>query len=133
MLDFSQFRCFTFDCYGTMIDWEAGILTALQPILRRHGKQLPDAELLRLYAELESQAEQRDYQPYRDVLRSVVAGMGRSLGFAASAEEQDSLPNSVASWRPFPDTIAALRQLKSRYQLAVISNVDDDLFAATAR
>ena len=133
MLDFSQFRCLTFDCYGTMMDWESGILAALQPIMRRHGKQVTDSQLLSMYADLESQAERGSYQPYRDVLRSVVAGIARKLGFTPTFDEIDSLPNSVDSWQPFPDTVAALRRLKTRYQLGVISNVDDDLFAATAR
>lgn len=132
-MDFSPFRCLTFDCYGTMIDWESGILAALAPIVRRHGKNIGEGELLALYAELESAAESGPYQPYRDVLRAVVQGMGARQGFTPSAEEAESLPNSLPAWQPFPDTVPALRRLKTRFQLAVISNVDDDLFAGTAR
>jgi len=132
MLDFSCFEVLTFDCYGTLIDWEAGIFSALRPILATHRKTLSDAALLELYAELEAQAEQGDYQPYRDVLETVVRGFGERLGFTPTEAETRSLPESLSRWEPFPDTVAALRRLKSRYKLAVLSNVDDDLFAFTS-
>lgn len=133
MLDFTQFTVISFDCYGTLIDWETGIFSALRPILAAHQKKLSDAQLLALYSELESEAEEREYRPYREVLKSVVQGYGRRLEFKPSEAEIESLPVSLANWKPFPDTVAALRKLKERYQLTIISNVDDDLFAATAR
>ena len=132
MLDFSQFSVLTFDCYGTMIDWESGIFSALRPILRSHKKELSDTAFLELYAELELCAEQRDFQNYRDVLQSVVCGFGERLEFKPRDAEVRSLPDSIANWQPFPDTVAALRRLKTRYKLAVISNIDDDLFALSA-
>jgi len=133
MLDFAQFQLLTFDCYGTLIDWESGIFSALHPILAAHGKTISDSALLRLYSELESDAEQGEFHTYREVLEAVVRGFGNRLGFTPTENQIRSLPDSLASWRPFPDTVAALRQLKARYQLAIISNVDDDLFAATGR
>jgi 2-haloacid dehalogenase len=133
MLNFSQFRLVSFDCYGTLIDWETGIFSALRLIVAAHGKTIADSEILRLYAELEAEAEQGEFHPYRDVLQSVVRGLGKRLGFMPTESQVCALPDSLPQWLPFPDTIAALRQLKARYQLAVISNVDDDLFAATAR
>jgi len=132
MLDLKGFKALTFDCYGTMIDWETGILTALRPILAAHGKKITDSALLELYSELEFAAEQAEFLRYREVLQSVVRGLGERLGFLPTDAEVCSLPESLANWQPFPDTVAALRKLKSRYQLAVMSNVDDDLFAATA-
>jgi 2-haloacid dehalogenase len=132
MLDFTRFRVLTFDCYGTLIDWESGIFAALRPILVAHNKTLPDSALLKLYSELEATAEGREFRPYREVLRSVVRGFGKRLEFTPTAAQISSLPDSLADWQPFPDTIAALRQLKSRYQLAIISNIDDDLFVHTA-
>jgi 2-haloacid dehalogenase len=133
MLNFAQFRLVTFDCYGTLIDWETGIFSALRPILAAHGKTIADPELLRLYAELESKAEQGEFRPYSEVLQSVVRGFGKRLGFMPTELQARSLPASLPNWPPFPDTIAALGRLKTRYQIAVVSNVDDDLFAATAR
>jgi 2-haloacid dehalogenase len=132
MLDFNCFKLLTFDCYGTMIDWETGIFSALRPILAAHEKKITDATLLDLYSELEVSAEQGEFLHYRDVLHSVVRGLGERLGFVPTDAEVRSLPESLANWQPFPDTVEALRKLKTRYQLAVLSNVDDDLFAATA-
>jgi 2-haloacid dehalogenase len=132
MFDFSRFEVFSFDCYGTLVDWETGIFSALRPILAAHGKSLADAQVLELYGELEAQAEEGAFRPYREVLQTVVMGFAKRLGFAPSAEEARSLPESLARWQPFPDTVAALRELQGRFRLAIISNVDDDLFALTA-
>jgi len=131
MLDFNRFEILTFDCYGTLIDWETGILSALNRILFAHGKKHNDAELLRLYGDFEQRAEAGAFRPYRAVLESVVGQFGAHLGFAASAAEMRSLPDSLANWKPWPDTVAALGQLKTRFRLAILSNVDDDLFAGT--
>jgi len=133
MLEFRRFRVLTFDCYGTLIDWESGILAALGPLLAAHGKSLADEKLLELYGELEAEAEAGEYQSYRKILEAVARGVGRRLGFEASEREVRSLPESLKHWPPFPDTVAALRKLKTRYKLAIVSNTDDDLFAHTAR
>jgi len=130
-LDFNRFEILTFDCYGTLIDWETGLLSALHRILSAHGKKIDDATLLELYGNFEQLSEQGVFHPYREVLQSVVRQFGDELGFVPTAEEVRSLPDSLALWRSWPDTVAALRQLKSRYRLAILSNVDDDLFAAT--
>jgi 2-haloacid dehalogenase len=130
---FSRFRVITFDCYGTLIDWETGILNAIRPVLSAHNANLSDPDILRLYGELEAEAESSEYRPYREVLRSVGRGFGSRLGFQPTDAEQQSLPDSLANWTPFPDTVAALSRLKTKFKLGIISNVDDDLFAATAR
>ena len=131
MLDFNRFETLTFDCYGTLIDWETGIFTALRPILSAHGKTVDDATLLKLYGDFEQRSEQGAFRPYRQVLESVVRLFGAELGFTPTAEEARSLPDSLGNWRPWPDTVEALRRLKTRFRLAIISNVDDDLFSAT--
>ncbi len=131
MLDYSRFEILTLDCYGTLINWEAGILPVLHRILSAHGKTIDDAILLKLYADFEQRAEQGKYQPYREVLQSVVRQLGAELGFTPTPEEARSLPDSLPTWKPWPDTVAALRQLKARYRLAILSNIDDDLFAGT--
>src|SRR4051812_48963187 len=117
MLDLEQFRLLSFDCYGTLIDWETGILSALRPILATHGRAVADSELLRLYSELESEAQSGDFHPYREVLQSVVRGLGQCLAFTPTEAEIRSLPDSLPNWLPFPDTVAALRKLKMRYKL----------------
>ena len=131
MLDFSRFETLTFDCYGTLINWEAGILPALHRILSAHSKHIDDAALLKLYGDFELRAEQPPFQPYREVLGSVVRQFGDELGFTPSDEEVRSLADSLPTWKPWPDTVTALRELKTRFRLAILSNVDDDLFAGT--
>ena len=132
-MDFSRFQVLTFDCYGTLIDWESGILGALRPLLAAHGKTLDDGAILALYSELEPAIQQESYRPYRQVLEEVVRALGQRLGFSPTDAEAESLPFSLRNWLPFPDTVAALHALKSRYRLGVISNIDDDLFAMTAQ
>jgi 2-haloacid dehalogenase len=81
MLDFSRFSALSFDCYGTMIDWEAGIFSALRPILAAHDKRIDEVTLLKMYSELELEAERDEYLSYREVLHAVVRGFGKRLGF----------------------------------------------------
>ena len=131
MLDFSRFEILTFDCYGTLINWEDGILRCLCRILAAHNHQLDDATVLRLYGDFEAGAELGEYRSYREVLNSVVRQFGKQFGFSSSDLEIGSLAESLKDWKPWPDTVEALRRLKDRYRLAIISNVDDDLFAAT--
>lgn len=130
-MDFSQFTTISFDCYGTLIDWEAGILPTLRGVLGRHGKTLSDAAILEWYGEFEAEAESGSYRKYCDVLGSVVRAFGRRLDFVPSALDCESLSGSVPLWPPFADTVDSLRRLKQRYRLAIISNIDDDLFAQT--
>jgi 2-haloacid dehalogenase len=132
-MDFSRFTTISFDCYGTLIDWESGILPVLRAVLVSHGQSLSDAAILELYGEFEAEAESGPYQTYRDVLRAVVRAFADRFRFQASSAEIQSLYESVRSWPPFPDTVAALGELRKRYKLAVISNIDDDLFAETRK
>ncbi len=129
----NHFQVLTFDCYGTLIDWETGILGALKPILSAHGKLLPDAEILELYGEFEADAEAESYQSYRTVLASVVRRFGERLSFSPTQKEESSLANSLPEWQPWPDTRDSLRRLQPKLRLAVISNTDDDLFEKTRR
>jgi len=122
----------TFDCYGTLIDWESGILDALRPVLGNHGIERSDADLLELYATLEPEAQRGEFVPYREVLGRVMDGLGRELGFAPNPNERAVLADSIAGWEPFPDTVEALRELSRYYGLGVLSNIDDDLFDSTA-
>ena len=131
MLDFTRFEILTFDCYGTLINWEEGILRCLHRILAAHGKDTDDATILRLYGDFEARSEQGEYRRYREVLQSVVRQFGEQFGFEPTDQEAGSLPESLKEWKPWPDTVAALHELQSRFRLAIISNVDDDLFAAT--
>jgi len=132
-MDFSRFTTISFDCYGTLIDWESGILPTLRTVLANHGQSLHDTDILELYGEFEAQAESGPYQSYRDVLQSVVQGFADRFHFEASSAEIRSLHESVRAWPPFSDTVPALRELQKCYRLVVISNIDDDLFAETRK
>jgi 2-haloacid dehalogenase len=134
-MDFSRFTTISFDCYGTLIDWESGILPVLRGVLGSHGQSqsLSDAAILELYGEFEAKEESGPYQSYRDVLQSVVRALADRFHFEASSAEIRSLHESVHAWPPFPDTVSALRELQKRYKLVVISNIDNDLFAETRK
>jgi len=131
-LDFRTVTHLSFDCYGTLVDWERGILDAVTAAALRGGATPEPGRVLEAYAELEAASEAGAYRPYREVLREVLAGLGERFGFEPNGEERDAFADSVGDWRPFPDTVASLRRLKSRFRLVILSNVDDDLFARTA-
>jgi len=133
MLDFDRYSVLTFDCYGTLIDWESGILRALKPIFANRGIPVSDSELLERYGEIEAQMESGAYKPYRQILREAVAGLGLRYNFSPVANEMECLPDSLQYWQPFPDSVAALKRLKKLYKLAIVSNVDEDMFEASAR
>lgn len=132
LLNFKQFKVLTFDCYGTLIDWETGILQALKPILEVHNIYIDDENILELYAKFESQEESRGYKKYRQILQDVVKRFGEHFNFNPTETELHALEESLKNWPPFNDTASALQSLKKKYRLAVISNIDRDLFAHSA-
>lgn len=121
----------SFDCYGTLIDWETGLMHALRPFVEAHGITVDEGRLLELYGKLEAAEEQGEYKNYKSVLRAVTQEIGKTLGFSVSETEAGLLVHSLGNWPPFPDTIEALQILKKKYKLAIISNTDDDLFRRT--
>jgi 2-haloacid dehalogenase len=133
MLNFEQFEVLTFDCYGTLIDWESGLWAALSPIFANHRVTVALDSALELYGELESEAERGPYRDYKVVLRTVLEGLGSRLGFTPTPDELERFAVSVKEWPAFPDSPRALRALKTKYKLAIISNIDDDLFASSAQ
>lgn len=124
----------TFDCYGTLIDWQSGIADAFLRAARADGVELQRDEVLRAYAAIERVVEQERYRRYRDVLTESATRVARSLGWPLAYERATFLISSLGSWQPFPDTNAALQRLRDAgYQLGILSNVDDDLLAATRK
>jgi 2-haloacid dehalogenase len=131
VLNLSQFEWLSFDCYGTLINWESGILGYVRPLLQRKGRAVSDDEILNLYSEFEPRRQQSPYRTYREVLTDVMRDFAVRFRVELSDDELRGLADSIRDWDPFPDTLPALRRLKSRYKLAVVSNIDDDLFAFT--
>ncbi len=134
MPDFTDCEWVSFDCYGTLVDWETGISTAVADVLKPHGVVSSRAEILRLFSEVEPRVQgSREYLEYRLVLRRVVEGMGAELGVRFPEPDLACLADTLPGWPVFPDVAEALTALKARCKLAIISNVDDDLFAGTAQ
>ncbi|MDZ8095630.1 MULTISPECIES: haloacid dehalogenase type II [unclassified Nostoc] len=133
MIELNQYKALTFDCYGTLIDWENGILGVLKPFLLAHNTNLDDEQILDIFAEFEAELEIGEYIKYREVLQRVVQKFGERFGFEPTADELNSLADSIQHWLPFPDTVEALRTLKQKFKLVIISNVDDDIFAFSAK
>ncbi|HEY7736415.1 MAG TPA: haloacid dehalogenase type II [Candidatus Limnocylindrales bacterium] len=131
-LDLSQFEALTFDCYGTLIDWETGILHALRAALGPRAN-VADDELLEAFAANEAALERGPYLPYREILEGCLRGIASRHGIAVDDETAATFGGSVADWPAFPDSTVALQQLAGRYRLGVLTNCDDDLFAASNR
>jgi 2-haloacid dehalogenase len=133
VLDLTRFRILTFDCYGTLVDWETGILEALRAVCRRHGLSPSDHRLLDLFARAEVPTDGMPFMPYREILTRTMRRIARDLGVTPTPSDATALADSLPGWSPFPDTVPSLRSLARRVDLGIISNVDDDLFAGTAR
>ena len=132
-IDYGAFDALTFDCYGTLIDWETGILAGLRAALRPHGVDAADDELLESYAETEARLEKGPYLRYREILARGARSIAESLGTTATDQEAAAFGGSVVDWPAFPDSAAALARLKTRFRLGVLTNCDDDLFAGSNR
>ena len=128
-LDLRRFDALTFDCYGTLIDWETGLLAALRAALP--GSTRGDDELLEEYARHEAAAERGPYLPYREVLAAGLRGVAAREGVEPGEEAVARFSESVRDWPAFPDSAEALAALHRRFRLGVITNCDTDLFAAS--
>jgi 2-haloacid dehalogenase len=129
--DYDRFDVLTFDTYGTLIDWEAGIMAAFHQALPELAEVDPD-ELLERYGQHEAWIEAGPYLRYRDVLAAGAQAVATDYGAEISDDKLASFSESVRDWPPFPDSGDALRRLQTRFALAVITNCDTDLFAASS-
>jgi 2-haloalkanoic acid dehalogenase type II len=130
----TDFEVLTFDCYGTLIDWETGMLTALRPLAGRAAHALTDDEILEAHARHESfQQAETPAMPYSKLLAVVAKRLTEEWRVAASWDECLAYGQSIRNWPAFADTVAALAYLKQHYKLAILSNVDNDSFAHSNR
>jgi 2-haloacid dehalogenase len=131
-LDYDAYDVLTFDTYGTLIDWETGLVTGLREALGDAIADLGDDDLLARVAGLEHEAEAPG-TPYREVLATCLRGVAAQIGASVSDAQAARFGASVADWPAFSDSSDALRRLQSRFAVATITNCDDDLFAASEK
>jgi 2-haloacid dehalogenase len=129
----SDFTTLTFDCYGTLIDWESGMLQALKPFIERSPRALTANEILEAHARHEAaQQLQTPAMRYCELLAVVCKRIAEEWGIAVTWKECAAYGNSVKDWPAFSDTMEALKYLKKHFKLAILSNVDNESFSASA-
>ena len=129
-LKLSDFKALSFDCYGTLIDWEIGLLDVLRPWADENNISASDDELLEAFAhhEFEEEAEVPS-SPYPEILSGVQIAMARQFGVRSRPADRRSLSESVGNWPAFADSADALKRLQKHFKLIVLSNVDNESFA----
>jgi putative hydrolase of the HAD superfamily len=126
----SDFKVLTFDCYGTLIDWESGMVNALKPLTQKLDQKLTRNEILEAHARHESyQQIQTPNKKYSELLAIVYKRLAEEWGIPVSWDECVRYGNSVKDWNPFPDTVEALKYLKQHFKLVILSNVDNQSFS----
>jgi 2-haloacid dehalogenase len=132
ILQLNEFKVLTFDCYGTLIDWETGMLAALEPLTRQLTSEISRDAILATHAEYESlQQPETPTKLYPDVLSSVYRRMAERWNLQVSDDECQQYGQSIKQWPAFPDSVDALAYLRQHYQLVILSNVDNASFAAS--
>ncbi len=130
----SQFNTLTFDCYGTLIDWETGLFNAMQPLMKKVGKPFDKADALLTFREAEGPAQRQDPNMlYADLLAAVHREMAQQLGVSVSDQMHLDFARSIKDWPAFPDSVQALNYLKQHYKLVILSNVDNAGFSHSNR
>jgi 2-haloalkanoic acid dehalogenase type II len=125
-----DFSTLSFDCYGTLIDWETGLLHALAPVLARHGRRLDDGSVLAAFAAAESAAQARaPGKLYPEILADTLPTLAQQWQIELAPEERQRFGASVGEWPAFADSAPALAYLQRHYRLVILSNVDRASFA----
>ncbi|HTR85518.1 MAG TPA: haloacid dehalogenase type II [Reyranella sp.] len=129
-----DFKVLTFDCYGTLIDWESGMVAALEPLVSRVTPRPDRNAILEAHARHESSQQlQTPAKAYRELLPIVYKRLAEEWGIAVSWSECVAYGMSIGDWPAFPDTVDALRYLKQHYKLVILSNVDNESFSHSNR
>ncbi len=130
---FGPYDIITFDCYGTLIDWERGITDAFQAEARKEAVELDPDKIIGAYATEEPVVQSAPFRSYRDVLNETAMRVASKLGWQLPPERANFLGASLPEWRPFADTNPSLERLSKQFRLGILSNIDDDLLAATRK
>jgi len=123
----------TFDCYGTLIDWENGVYDAFQKEADRDGFTIKQDELIPRFIEIQHKIQSGSYELYAEVLRRTAVQVAEELGWALESSRAQFLPDSVPYWQPFRETNAQLERFAKKFELGILSNIDDKLLGATRR
>ena len=123
----------TFDCYGTLIDWESGVYEAFQKEASRDGFTIDRDALLPRFVDVQREIQRGSYELYAEVLRRSAVKVAKELGWELEPSRSNFLPNSVPSWAPFRETNAQLERFAKKYETGILSNIDDKLLGATRR
>ena len=128
-----QIRFVTFDCYGSLIDWEAGVHKAFQKEADRDGFTVNKDELIPLFISVQREIQSGSYELYAEVLRRTAVRVAKEMGWELEPSRSSFLPDSVPSWMPFRETNAQLERLRKKYEIGILANIDDKLLGATRR
>jgi len=123
----------TFDCYGSLIDWESGVYDAFQKEADRDGFTIDRDVLIPRFIEIQREIQRGSYELYAEVLRRTAVRVAAELGWDLEPSRSNFLPNSVPAWQPFRETNAQLERFAKKYELGILSNIDDKLLGATRR
>ena len=131
-MNLSNIKILFFDCYGTLIDWETGLLNTLSPWIKGMGINKTDEEILDLFSKIEPQVQaETPGLNYRKVLMTVISKMGESFGIEVNDDRKEIFGNSVVDWPPFSDSLQALQTLQKHYKLVILSNIDKESIEQT--
>ncbi len=128
-----QIRFVTLDCYGSLIDWEAGVHKAFQKEADRDGFTVNKDELIPLFISVQREIQSGSYELYAEVLRRTAVRVAKEMGWELEPSRSSFLPDSVPSWMPFRETNAQLERLRKKYEIGILANIDDKLLGATRR
>lgn len=128
-MDYQKIRLLSFDCYGTLIDWKESVLGILESFFEDTPLNFSREELFRAFLKADRKMITDNYLPYREILAQVIELMAEDLRFSVDPASRYLLSDRFSEWTPFPDTIQSLKKLKQKFQLAILSNVDDELFS----
>ena len=132
-MDFNNFKLISFDCYGTLIDWKKSLMDIMTPFITRHKLDISGDQMFDLFFKADQKSTGENYKPYHDVLVTIMDEIGKELNINLKQAERTCLVDRFGDWTAFPDTSDALQELQKKYKLAIISNVDDELFDVTKR
>jgi 2-haloacid dehalogenase len=132
-MDFNRIRLLSFDCYGTLVDWKKSVLDILEPYLEAKQVRASREAIFELFLQEDRKMTTGQFLPYREILTGIMEGIAGHLGIRTGTADRNLLSDHFDRWLPFPDTLESLKKLGERFRLAIISNVDDDLFSVTSQ